>query len=121
MYPYTTSTMPMQVIQVSGENGARAFQMPANSSTLLLDNSAPIVWFVQTDGAGYKTVTPYDINPHIEKPPVDVKALEERIAMLEVTLKEALTHEKPHIVTAEQDPESNVWKPTERKATDGYY
>jgi len=26
----------------------------------------PIVWFVMTDGAGYKTVLPYDITPHKE-------------------------------------------------------
>ena len=45
----------MQVTRVSGENGANAFQMGPNSSALLLDETAPIVWFVQTDGAGYKT------------------------------------------------------------------
>jgi hypothetical protein len=73
----------MDIVKVNGENGARAFQMPPNSNTLLLDESAPIVWLAQTDGAGYKTVTPYTITPYKPEPPVDVKSLEERISKLE--------------------------------------
>ena len=70
--------------KVSGRPGAEAFQMAANSDCLLLDNTAPIVWLVQTDGAGYKTLTPYDIVPHKETKPEDVyKTLEDRIAKLE--------------------------------------
>ena len=39
---------------------------------------------MQTDGAGYKTLTPYDITPHKEEKPVDqYKTLEERISKLE--------------------------------------
>ena len=84
-------TMPaphMEVTRVSGENGADAFQMGPNSSALLLDETAPIVWFVQTDGAGYKTITTYDIQLHQELPPVDTRSLEQRIAKLEERLNE---------------------------------
>lgn len=120
MNPYLNPSM--QIVQVSGENGARAFQMPPNSSTLLLDNTDSIVWLVQTDGAGYKTVTPYTITPYIPEPPIDVKSLEERIAALEVTIKEALgKYEQPDIVTAEPDKKSNVWKSSEHKTDDRYY
>lgn len=35
-----------------------------NSSALLLDINDPIVWFVSTDGAGYKTCLPYLISPY---------------------------------------------------------
>ncbi len=38
--------------------------MPPNSSILLLDETAPIVWLKMTDGAGYPTLNPYDIAPH---------------------------------------------------------
>ena len=42
-----------EVVKVSGINGVNAYQMTPNSSVLLLDTTAPIVWLVQTDGAGY--------------------------------------------------------------------
>ena len=46
--------------------------------------TAPMVWLVQTDGAGYKSFTAYDITPHEEEKPVDnYKSLEERIKKLE--------------------------------------
>ena len=60
------SVHPQQIVRVNGENGARAFQMAPNSSALLLDESNPIVWLSQSDGAGYKTVTPYRIEPYIQ-------------------------------------------------------
>lgn len=74
-------------VKVNGRPGAEAYQLAPNSDKLLLDSSAAIVWLVQTDGAGYKTVTPYDISPHEEKKPEDVyKSLEERIAKIEERL-----------------------------------
>lgn len=72
-----------EVIQVNGEGGVDAFQMGPNSSVLLLDKTAPIVWLVQTDGAGYKVKTPYDISPHQAMPPVDMNSLEQRLSKLE--------------------------------------
>lgn len=73
-----------EVIQVSGENGVDAFPMGPNSSILLADLTAPIVWLVRTDGAGYKNVKiPYDITPHQAKQPVDLNSLEQRIKNLE--------------------------------------
>ena len=74
---------PSQVIKVNGENGARAFAMGANSSALLLDESGLMVWLVVSDGAGYKTVTPYDITPHQAAPAQDYASLENRIKRLE--------------------------------------
>ena len=72
-----------QVVRVNGENGARAFQMGANSSALLLDESGLMVWLITSDGAGYKTVSAYDITPHKETPAPDYGNLESRIKRLE--------------------------------------
>lgn len=72
-----------EVIRVNGEASARNFKMAPNSTVLLLDETAPLVWFAQTDGAGYLTVTPYDITPHQTHPPVDVDNLAQRVAQLE--------------------------------------
>ncbi len=73
----------MEIIRVNGEGGARAYQMPPNSNALLLDEANPLVWLVQTDGAGYKTVTPYTITPYQTAPAPDLGSLEQRIARLE--------------------------------------
>lgn len=72
-----------QIIRVNGENGARAMQMYPNSSMLLLDENDPIVWLAQTDGAGYKTVTPYKIEPYSPAPVIDSQILLDRIIKLE--------------------------------------
>ena len=72
-----------EVVKVSGENGARAYPMGANSSALLLDESGKLIWAVTTDGAGYKTVMPYDITPHKSTEISDYNTLEQRITRLE--------------------------------------
>lgn len=72
-----------QVVKVNGENGARTYQIGANSSALLLDESGTIVWLVTSDGAGYKTVSAYDITPHQSVPAPDYGSLENRIQRLE--------------------------------------
>lgn len=72
-----------EIVHVNGENGARAYQMAPNSNILLLDDTAPIIWLAQTDGAGYKTVNAYNITPHQPEIPIDTKSLEARITKLE--------------------------------------
>ena len=77
-------TQKQEIIKVNGKGGANAFQLAPDSSALLLDTSAPIVWLAQTDGAGYKTLLAYDIKPHEEEKEVDAyKSLEDRITKLE--------------------------------------
>ena len=101
-YPYQNNQylqnlmLPQQqeVVKVNGKNGVDAFQLAPNSSALLLDTTASIVWLVQTDGAGYKTSTPYDITPHISEEEVQYKTLEERISKLEETIN-AKSNTKP--------------------------
>ena len=83
------SVNPYQIIKVNGRGGADAFQMPPNAQALLLDETQPILWLKQTDGAGYPTVTAYDIKPHEEAPMPDMRSLEERISKIE----EAMKHE----------------------------
>lgn len=75
-----------EVIRVNGENGAKAYNMPPNSSVLLLDEHDPVVWLKTTDGAGYPTITGYQITPMLtqaEKDANTIAALEDRINKLE--------------------------------------
>ena len=87
MYPYgypPSMRVPQQeIIRVNGRNGAMSIQMAPSSSVLVVDETAPLVWLCQTDGAGYLTVTPFDIAPHQEAPQVSVNDLSARLARLE--------------------------------------
>ena len=66
--------------------------MAPNSNALLMDDTAPIIWLCQSDGAGYHTVTPYSIAPYQAEAPVDARALEKRVADLEAALKRMEVH-----------------------------
>ena len=63
------------IIKVNGKNGAEKLEMGPNSSVLLLDMNDPIIWFVQTDGAGYKTCLPYSISAYQEPQETDMQAI----------------------------------------------
>ena len=78
--PYAQRT---EVVRVNGRAGAESYAMGPNSSALLLDESGTLVWLATTDGAGYKTVAPYDISPHQTAPAPDFSSLEDRIKKLE--------------------------------------
>lgn len=78
-----------EVVKVNGENGAMALQLPANSSAIALDMSGTMIWLITTDGAGYKSVNPFDITPHKAEPMPDFGSLESRIAALERMMKDA--------------------------------
>lgn len=83
MMQQSQSAPVKQITEVSGENGARSLSLGPNSSDIVLDECGTIVWFVRTDGAGYKTVAPFDIMPHQAAPVPDYAALDARIKKLE--------------------------------------
>lgn len=102
-YPYPAQAVPanmyyqppyqqsFQITKVNGENGAKAFQMPPNSSIILLDESNPKVYIKETDGASYPKLSVYKLVPDTDteikeendKSKDQIKKLEERIAVLE--------------------------------------
>lgn len=71
------------VIHVNGKGGVDTFQMGPNSSVILMDDTAPMIWLCRTDGAGYKTATPFDISLHQDTPPVDLADINQRLSRLE--------------------------------------
>lgn len=103
MYPYYQPRIPRQeIIRVNGRNGAMSIQMPPNSSALALDETAPLVWLCQTDGAGYLTATPFDITLHQEAPQVNINDLSARLTRLE-----EMIHGKSDAESAEQTGEQS--------------
>lgn len=95
------------IIHVNGEQGARSIQMAPESDIILMDDTAPIVWLVKTDGAGYLQAYPYDIAPHIEQPPVDFNALSARIDKLE-----ELINAKSNAGSSKQSKHQNTTDPS---------
>lgn len=102
-----------QVTKVHGENGARAYTMGPNSSALLLDESGLMVWLVTSDGAGYRSVSAYDIVPHQEAPKPDYGTLENRISRLE-----EIVNGNPGNPVATRKGKSNDVKPTANDGND---
>lgn len=86
--PYSSAPVQSQIVKVNGANGANAYNLAPNSTALLLDESASIVWLVQTDGAGYKTVSAYDIAPHVSQQEQAAQNLEMRVKRLEELINE---------------------------------
>ena len=72
-----------EVITVKGENGANAFPMLPDSKAIFVDETAPLIWFAETDGAGYKTLFPFTISPYEPAKPVDMNEILERLTRLE--------------------------------------
>lgn len=82
MYPQYNG-FNQQIIKVNGENGARMYQLPPNSSALLLDETNPRIYLIQTDGAGYKTINPYKIEPFASEPEPNLTDILQRLTKLE--------------------------------------
>lgn len=101
-----------EIIKVNGKNGAEAFQMMPNSQALLLDETAPIVWLVQTDGAGYKTISAFDLTPHEEINANDtIKSIEERLKKVEEQLLRNTNNvNESNTRTAQQNTTNNNFK-----------
>ena len=57
---------PQQVLQANGQASVSAIKMAPNSSALVMDTTAPLVWLCTSDSLGNVTTQAYDITPHRE-------------------------------------------------------
>lgn len=65
--------LPQQLIKVTGIDGAKAYQMPPNSTVALFDADNDIFYVKSTDGAGFPTIRAFSFTPIEEKPQPDVR------------------------------------------------
>lgn len=77
-----------QVTQVNGKASVDQIQLAPNSSKIVMDSTAPIVWLCVSDGVGRVTATPYDITEHKDAPPIDFGSLEQRISNIEEYIRQ---------------------------------
>lgn len=115
MFPYpSNSPSSVEIPHVNGIESARNYPLPTNSSALVLDNNAPIVYMITTDSAGFKTIKPYAISEYKPEPEVDVRSLLNRVDAIE----RRLNHESD-TSTAER-PEPNTSASRSSKVIDEY-
>lgn len=76
-----------EVIQVNGKSSVDSIQLAPNSSVLVMDTSAPLVWLCVSDGVGKVTATPYTISEYKEQPPINYEDIEARLNRIEEKLK----------------------------------
>ena len=65
--PFVNPTQAVQLVKVSGIDGAKAYQMPANSSVALFHESEDIMYVKTTDGAGFPTIRTFRFQPMEEE------------------------------------------------------
>lgn len=89
-FPYQQNVLPpQQVLQANGQASISAIRMAPNSSALVMDTTAPIVWLCTSDSLGNVTPVPYDITPHKAEAPAE-SGLEARLASVEASVKDIL-------------------------------
>jgi len=82
-YQRTNILPPQQILQANGKSSIDLIQMSPNSSVLIADTTAPIVWRCVSDGLGNVTAEPFDISPHKDEQEIQRENFEQRLAKLE--------------------------------------
>ena len=63
-YPQSANAQPVNgLIPVTGFEGAKAYQLPPNSSVALFDKENDIFYIKTTDAGGYPTIREYEFRP----------------------------------------------------------
>ena len=114
--PQSNVLPAQQVIQVAGRQSIDTLQMSPNSSVLIMDTSAPIVWLCVSDGLGKVTATAYDITIHQDVPPFDIagfaESVEGRLKELEnkiLTKEGKRDDEQPDAASTRSGDKPNNW------------
>ena len=111
--PYLTNQNnilpPPQILQANGEQSVKALKMSPNSSVLIADSTAPIVWKCISDSLGNVTAEPFDIIPHKSQEQIEKDNLIVAIQNIEARLQniEALYEKSTSEWATKPDAKSN--------------
>ena len=78
---------PQQILQAKGKESIDMIRMSPNSSVLIADETAPIVWKCISDSLGNVSAYPFDISPHKDEEQKVQENLTEIVANMEERLK----------------------------------
>jgi len=68
---YNNVLPPQQILQANGKASIDNLRMSPNSSVLIADQTAPIVWKCVSDGLGNVTAEAFDISPHKDQAQIE--------------------------------------------------
>ena len=93
---------PQQILQAKGKASIDMLRMSPNSSVLIADETAPIVWKCISDGLGNVSSEAFDISPHKDEEQktqenlsIIVNNLDERLRRLEDVYESFAKRDKP--------------------------
>ena len=79
--PIQPQEQAQNLIRVNGIDGAKAYQMPANSTVALFDSNEDVMYVKSTDGAGFPSIRTFEftekVNAEVESPDVEYISREE--------------------------------------------
>lgn len=70
--PISPTGRTEQLIRVNGIDGAKAFNMGANSTVALFDANEDIMYIKSTDGAGFPSIRVFGFKEIIDKPQTQI-------------------------------------------------
>ena len=79
MYPYQNILQPQQILQANGKASIDALRLAPNSSVLIADSTAPIIWKCVSDSLGNVTATAFDITLHKDEAQVEKEQTVEKL------------------------------------------
>lgn len=78
---------PQQIITAKGKSSIDALRMSPNSSILIADETAPIVWKCTSDGLGNVSAEAFDIVPHKDEAKIQQENLQAAVLNIDERLK----------------------------------
>ena len=79
MYTYQNILQPQQILQANGKASIDALRLAPNSSVLIADSTAPIIWKCVSDSLGNVTATAFDITLHKDEAQVEKEQTVEKL------------------------------------------
>ena len=108
---------PQQALKANGKASIDMLDMSPDSDVLIMDTTAPRVWYCVSDGLGNVKATPYRIEVETGVESVPAADIEQRIYKIESTLAdmEERLNDKPYV----DEPDTRT-KHSAYKGTDEY-
>ena len=107
--PIQQNILPQQqIMQTNGKPTFDTFRMSPNSSILIADTSAPIVWKCTSDGLGNVSSEAFDITPHKDASVLDATSITAILTEMNtrITKLEEMNNEKS--TTSRKPTKSNA-------------
>lgn len=127
MYPYPTVLPQQQILQANGKASIDALRMAPNSSVLVADQTAPIIWKCVSDSLGNVSATAFDVTPRKTESEIEkenlmntLKDIVDRLTRLENKHEpDTVKHSTTNTVQTNADNATKFPKPTGFVATNG--